>query len=424
MRLTSANTGGAAMKILNISTLYPPNIIGGAELGLRTISEAMVAKGHEVHVATLQPPAQAGNSHDTTSGSVIVHPVPLANIYWPWDKKGTNKNPASRLVWHSIDTANFVMANRVAAIVREVQPEVVLTRNLQGFSTAVMPAIKKTGVPLVHVLHDLALLCPKTTLYRNGRVCGLQSQRCTGCKVFTAPRHLHTNAADAVIGVSSAVLNRHLEHGLFSNRPTQVIHNALKSELNISAPTLRNDVVTFGYLGRIEPSKGIETLLAAATRVQQQGQRCRLLIAGRGNPAYVAQLQQRWPLHDIEFCGFVETASFLRRLDLLVFPTLAFEALGNGVFEAFSQGIPVLGANTGGIPEMINRGVNGYVFEAENSQQLSGLMQLLINVPTLRSALSAGALATAPDYLAANRAAEYLAFLEKIVATQRAGVLQ
>jgi len=412
------------MRILNVSSLYPPNVIGGAELGIRTIAEAMVEAGHDVHVVTLQPPAATSAPTAAQATSVIVHPVPLANVYWPFVPGGAKHSAAAKLAWHSIDTANHVMARRVEKIVRRVQPDVVLTHNLQGFSTAVMPAIKRVGVPLVHVPHDYALLCPQTTLWRNGQGCGFRKERCGGCRVLTAPRHRHVDAVDAVISVSQSLLDMHRLHGLFENVPATVIHNALRPQFQIAeqvAARVEDEPFTFAYLGRVERSKGIETLLAAAAELEASGANFRLRVAGRAAPDYIATLQQRWPLQSVSYEGFVDAPAFLGEIDTLVFPSEWLEALGNGVFEAFSQGVPVIGADSGGITESIDEEITGFAFEPGNVTQLTHLMTRMLAVPLLRIQMGNEALRKSCEYLALRRAAEYIAFLETFLRHSASG---
>ena len=407
------------MRILNVSSLYPPNVIGGAELGLKTIAEAMTEAGHEVHVVTLRPPERLQTAANRDDSRVTVHSVPLANVYWPYEPGAPARPAAGRLLWHGIDTANAVMARRVERIVRRVRPDVVLTHNLQGFSTAVMPAVKRAGVPLVHVPHDYALLCAQTALWRNGKGCGFQSDRCTGCRLLTTPRRTHVSSVDAVISVSRSLLDTYRLHGLFEDVPATVIYNALQPAFRIRDRTgERGDdhVFTFGYLGRVERSKGIETLLDAAVRLEAQGSRFRLRVAGRVDPTYLEVLRGRWPLDNVDYVGFVDAAEFLGGVDTLVFPSEWLEALGNGVFEAFSQGVPVIGSAVGGIPESIDDGVTGFIYAAGNADELSRRMARLLDDPDLRTSLGNAALAKAQEYLAPRRAAEYTEFLERILA--------
>ena len=412
------------MRVLNVSSLYPPNVIGGAELGLRAIAEAMSEAGHDVHVVTLRPPVAPDRPAARDTGAVTVHPLRLANIYWPFDPGGAERSAARKIVWHGIDTSNGVMARRVERIVRRVRPDIVITHNLQGFSTAVMPAVKRTATPLVHVLHDYALLCAQTALWRGGRGCGLRSERCTGCRLLTAPRRRHLAAVDAVISVSRSLLDIHRLHGLLEGVPATVIHNALRPSLSIRdriAPRRDGEVFAFGYLGRVERSKGIETLLAAATKLEADGVRFRLRVAGRGNHDYLQALRQRWPLEGIEYIGFVDAAHFLGGIDTLVFPSEWLEALGNGVFEAYSQGVPVIGSDCGGIPESIDDGATGFVYAAGDSAELARRMRQLLVESDLRNAMSAAALARAREYLAPKRAAQYVAFLEEVLAGRAPG---
>ncbi|MEM7705885.1 MAG: glycosyltransferase [Pseudomonadota bacterium] len=402
------------MRILNVSSLYPPNVVGGAEMGLKTISEAMVDLGHQLHVATLQPPKGIGKPVGDPSGKVEVHGFPLANIYWPFDQ---NLRPSpARVLWHSLDTENRMMAANVAKLVQRLQPDVVLTRNLQGFSTAVIPAVARLGVPVIHVLHDFSLVCPRTTMFKNGKECGMRSERCNGCRLLTPRRWRHTEALSGVIGVSRAVLDVHLDHGLFRNLPAKVIHNALRPEIKIAdrAEVRKDGPLKLGFLGRVEQPKGIETLLKACHNLHRTGRAFELMVAGRGQEDYLRYLKARFPEVPVTYEGFVESASFLKALDVLVFPTECQEALGNGVFEAFSQGTLVIGSDRGGIPESIDHGTNGIVFPAGDVDALTSRLHQIFDNLQLRRALAQNALVKSRQYLAPNRARSYVEFVETV----------
>ena len=411
------------MKILQISSLYPPTIIGGAEQSAKVISEALAALGHELHVVTLQEPGKDFTGSDSAS-PVTVHRVPLANLYWPWDGAGKTRSASAKAIWHGFDTSNEVMVRRVVSIVQRVQPDIVLTHNVQGFSTAIMPAIKRLNVPLVHVIRDYALLCAQTSLYRNGRACGVCDKRCTPCRMLTAPRHRHVEAADAVVSVSQSVFDLHRAHGLFSDTPHKVIYNALRPAITIqdSIPDRpRGHVFTFGFLGRVEHSKGVETMLRAARKLELAGVEFKLLVAGRAEADYLKFLRQTYPLDSVEYRGFVDAASFLRELDTLIFPSEWVEALGNGVFVAFAQGVPVIGSDVGGIPETIDDGVTGLVFEAADAEQLGAYMMELASRPHVAEAMARAALKKSQQYLAARRADEYISYLDQVLQGTAAG---
>jgi glycosyltransferase involved in cell wall biosynthesis len=262
----------------------------------------------------------------------------------------------------------------------------------------------------------------QTALWRNGKGCGFRSDRCTGCRLLTAPRRTHLSSVDAVISVSRSLLETHRLHGLFEDIPAAVIYNALQPAFHIQNRVRERDddhVFTFGYLGRVERSKGIETFLDAAARLRARGSRFRLRVAGRVEPGYLEVLRRRWPLDNVDYVGFVDAAEFLGGIDTLVFPSEWLEALGNGVFEAFSQGVPVIGSDVGGIPESIDDSVTGFIYESGNAVELSHRMARLLDDRALRTKLGSEALAKAQEYVAPRRAAEYAEFLDRILAGRR-----
>ena len=68
------------MRILTISTLYPPNGVGGAEITAHLLARHFIDRGHEVASASLAPD---GVARKLTADGVRGHYVPLANLYWP-----------------------------------------------------------------------------------------------------------------------------------------------------------------------------------------------------------------------------------------------------------------------------------------------------------------------------------------------------
>ena len=176
------------MRILNVSALYPPEVIGGAEIGVHNVASELARLGHDLHAVTLARNECDSIEADYDRDGVQVTRVPLSNLYWPYDAATKPSGQLRKLAWHAVDTHNPAMVRRVANIVRERAPDVVLTNNLQGFSTAVVPGIVSMGIPVVHVVHDFSLLCVRTALYRGGNRCGERAARCTDCKVLTRPR--------------------------------------------------------------------------------------------------------------------------------------------------------------------------------------------------------------------------------------------
>ncbi|HWK98627.1 MAG TPA: glycosyltransferase, partial [Parapedobacter sp.] len=151
------------MRILYIHALYAPHVAGGAEISLKLLVEAMQASGHEVAVLSLSP--DGGLSSDWVDG-VKVYRAGLRNGYWPF----SNERPGKwrRLRWHLRDRYNRAMSGYVGEVLAAEQPDVVSCHNLVGWSIAVWDEVRRAGIPIVQVLHDMYLLSPNSTLFKPG----------------------------------------------------------------------------------------------------------------------------------------------------------------------------------------------------------------------------------------------------------------
>src|ERR1700733_2358789 len=142
------------MKILIISALYPPHVIGGAEKAAAQLAEALVRRGHGVVVVTLHP----GPREDVDElNGVRVYRLPMDNFYWPFGRK-EKPNTLRRLAWHLREIWNPAAARRIGRILDAEMPDVVNTHNVAGFSLAAWREVKRRNLRLVHTLHDYYLM--------------------------------------------------------------------------------------------------------------------------------------------------------------------------------------------------------------------------------------------------------------------------
>ena len=87
------------MKILIVNSLYYPDEIGGAEIGLRYLSEELRRRGLSVVVACLT----AGPTLErSTVNDVVVIRIPVANVYWPFGRRKA-ASALTRLMWHLVE---------------------------------------------------------------------------------------------------------------------------------------------------------------------------------------------------------------------------------------------------------------------------------------------------------------------------------
>jgi len=360
------------MKVAFVSTLYAPNERGGAERTVRILAETLAGSGHEALVISLAPD---GVARDGVINGVKTYYVPLANVFWKQSEEARSR--VSRMLWHGIDAWNPVMAARVAKILRCERPDVVQTGNLQGFSVALWRAVRRQRIPLVQMLHDYYLGCPKSTMTAGEHNCAVQ---CRSCRLFTIPRRAHSNLPAAVISLSRRMLVRLEGTGLFADvQHKYIIHgiNKVDPETVPRENKAPGTPIVVGYLGRIENTKGIEVLLDAADRLPAA--QLTVLLGGKGDDDYAATLQQRYAAANVRFLGFVEPAEFFRQIDVLVVPSVWEEPLGRVIYEGYAHGVPSLVANVGGMPEIVDIGSTGDVFRSGDSADLAARLRRLID---------------------------------------------
>jgi glycosyltransferase involved in cell wall biosynthesis len=148
------------------------------------------------------------------------------------------------------------------------------------------------------------------------------------------------------------------------------------------------------YAGRIYPEKGIDTAIEAMTElVYGQGRRdIRLSLAGTGSADYENQLRQRVSqagLSDyVSFLGWVpptEMPGLLQKFDVLVLPSSWPEPFSRAVLEGMVSGLVVVATRTGGTPEIIVDGENGWLFMPNDPGDLAEKIAYLADHPKSRT---------------------------------------
>ena len=385
------------MRILYITSLFPPYIGGGAEITLSNIVDGMAKRGHEVGVLTTVGEKGVNISKEN---NITIYRCGIRNIYWHFsDKKPA---PWKRLIWHIIDSYNFFAKVDIRRVIKDFKPDIVSCHNLSGISSvAAWVELAEKKIPTIQVLHDYYSICPKTTMFKNGHNC---EQRCTFCSL---PRLSHTQASNkitAVVGVSQAVLDKHLQFGLFSKVGVKkIIHNGREPKA-INSETKKHEILTFGFIGTLNPVKGIKPLLEAFVRVLAESPKpVQLLIGGTGKTKYISELQQNYSSDQIVFLGRVDPANFFSEVDITIVPSLWNDPFPGVVFESLGSGIPVIGTKRGGIPEMIQHEKNGLLYEPDKSHALESAILHLIKDQELLAEMKKNAKPSAASFLNVNR---------------------
>jgi glycosyltransferase involved in cell wall biosynthesis len=400
------------MKVLFVSTLYAPNERGGAERTVRIVAEALVANGHQATVVSLSPD---GVAREGEVNGVRTYYVPLANLFWKQSEE--SRSPLARMAWHAVDAWNPIMASRVRRILEREKPDVVQTGNLQGFSVSLWRTVRQMNIPLVQMLHDYYLGCPKCTMTQGLENCAKQ---CGSCHVFATPRRMSSNLPAAVISLSRRMLTRLEDTGLFAQVPDKfIIHGASNARINAKPRANRapGSAIVVGYLGRMEKdTKGIEVLLDAAKKLPAH--QVRVLLGGKGDETYMEELRAAYAGSNVQFLGFVKPAEFLERIDVLVVPSVWEEPLGRVIYEAYAQGVPAIVADVGGMPEIVEAGRTGFVFRSRDSEDLARHLRSQIDAGWRGADFSAACVRKSAEFSIDRVFADYMTVWETAIRTQ------
>ncbi len=155
-----------------------------------------------------------------------------------------------------------------------------------------------------------------------------------------------------------------------------------------------DDRFAVGVVGRISEYKGQHLLVDAIWQLRDRGVEVQGLIAGHAmEPDYLEGLKARVREAELEnqvkFLGFLkEPYEVIRVLDALALTTVK-ETFGLVLVEAMLLGVPVIGSKAGGVPEIIEHGRSGMLFESENSTALADAIEKLAGDRGLASRLAA-----------------------------------
>ncbi|MGA2132124.1 MAG: glycosyltransferase family 4 protein [Bryobacteraceae bacterium] len=179
------------------------------------------------------------------------------------------------------------------------------------------------------------------------------------------------------------------------DRGIRVVYNGVRD----MAPPRRDAGagIRIGMIGRISPEKGQADFLRAARILHHLMPECRFVICGAplfSDPEalrYCTSLETLAEDLPVEFAGWQDDVeTMLGTLDLLVAPSAGIEATPRVILEAFAAGVPVVAFAAGGIPELVEQGVTGFLVEQHSARALAFAMQnALRDAPRLRQIAAA-----------------------------------
>lgn len=349
------------MEICTISELYPPEVVGGAEKHVRTVAERLVDRGHEVTVLTTGDSDRYGRTFtaETVEGVRVERIAPL-NAYSPIehpDQPGWKKP-----LQHAVDLWNPHPFLAVRRRLSELDPDVVHVHNFSGFSPSVFRAAAAVA-PVCHTLHDYSLLHVVPNMYLFGETRELPR--------LMSPLRRWNRATvepyvDVVTAPSNFLLEKHRSRGLFADTRCVTLRlgtDAAAADPAAKRPPTDGEPFRLLFVGNLSEKKGVSLLASAFDDLAARD--VRLDIAGKGPER--ERIERAAAGHDhVHVHGFVPEErldELYRRAHATVVPSTWYDNSPMVIYESYSNATPVLGADVGGIPELVDEGETGYVFE-------------------------------------------------------------
>lgn len=278
----------------------------------------------------------------------------------------------------------------------EFKPDIVHINNFQRQLTAsVIDAAKERNIPVVFTAHDVQAICPAILMMDPSRnIC----EECMGGKYINCIKKkciknsmlksvlgaiegsyyrntkVYTDKIDFVLPPSEFYMNKLIKDGIPKDKITY-IHNFI----DVDAFDVKTEDDGYAlYFGRLSREKGIINLINAFAKLEKGT----LYIAGDGpEKAEVEEVIKENKLEKrVKLLGFLnkeEMKETVRKCKFVVVPSIWYENCPYSVIETLCTGKPVIGANIGGIPELVKDNENGFIYKYDDIKELAEKMKIL-----------------------------------------------
>lgn len=194
--------------------------------------------------------------------------------------------------------------------------------------------------------------------------------------------------SDFIITISNAVKNHLINYYGTDPDKLEVLYNCIKpvytDEKKIeeikSFPGIPRDHFVLLFAGRMVLEKGIETIIESFNFLTRSPGKFFLVMVGADEFSKNLKLFRSNSDKIILLSAKVDLGEFYGAANVVILPSLK-EGLGYAMLEAGLHKVPFIGSRTGGIAEFIEDGVNGFLFETGNPEDLADKIRFVINNP-------------------------------------------
>lgn len=308
-------------------------------------------------------------------------------------------------------TGKYLRGFELARIFRERRPDILHTHNTTAFIDGLIGARLAGGVPVkIHTDH-----CKNYPIEWR----------------WTLAENVASRMVDQVIAVSHHTRQELMHYEKIAENKVSVIHNGISPRLtrNVQIAELRRELgldpthIVLGTIGRLEPQKGLDLLLNAIPRVARECPAARFLIVGGGSleQELKSQAAALGITDRVIFSGWrADAIDLMQLLDAFV-TTSNFEGLPMVLLEAMALGKPLIGTAVGGIPEVVEHGVNGLLITERNPDLVADALLTVARDEVCRTRLGQNSRARhAERFTAQAMAAAYQAVYERYFQQKKA----
>lgn len=185
------------------------------------------------------------------------------------------------------------------------------------------------------------------------------------------------SVSDKIIFVSEAGRKSYLNSFDIDRKKTAVIYNGVESHPKTKNSDIR-DYIRLTYIGRLEKIKGVDLFLISVRKILDMNFAIRVWIIGDGTERkHLEKMVYELELKEVvEFLGIQrDIGKYLQKTDLFVYPSVCEEVFGISIVEAMSYGVPCVSNRVGGIPEIIDDGVNGFITDEKTGNGICNAIE-------------------------------------------------
>jgi len=377
-------------RILIVSNLYPPHVIGGAEIVAQRQAHLLQARGHSVSVFAgwVAPEAQAGRLEVEDDNGLRVWRIPVISF-----------EPQDNFFAPSIES-------RLLSVLRAEQPDIVHFHNLNGLGFSLVPLVKRGGTPTIVTLHDHAGYCYRATALKpDDNLCTEPEECALTCRGAIVPRDVGfalpmrlrrdyvawaLSHADRLISPSATLAASFQNVCAGSEAQLEVISNGIDlAPFQASSGRSNDGVVRFACIAYLGEHKGIRDLLQAAAQLAAKPEldgRWSLTIAGDGHLRALVETEIASGRlgKAVTYLGHVARERIVAEMstaDVVVLPSRWPENEPVVLLEAIAAGVAQLATRLGGMLSLVEQGTTGELVPPGDPTALAGAMAGYIRDP-------------------------------------------